>query len=318
VFKRTRFSRFKKGWFMGSLVKPDVLKKSRINFTRRNVFIFFSLICGTYGLAYAFSTEEAIPFVGRNKRVMVPHKYEKMIGDYYRSNFLRRHAIVHPDHELVKHIEEIGNKITRDNGLPDHEYILIDSNEVNAFVFPGNTVFVFKGILPFFGNDSAAALVLSHEIGHVVAGHAMFSLVYITPLVLLSNMIGGSILRNIVHLFISLPFSRENEIEADSIGLYMTIRSCYLLKDSLIFFQNMKEHGGEKNEWTSTHPSWSNRIKNLEEIKDKDDFKTMQNTCQRSFHPKPYYMFKNYDYSKTLPHISFNQYKELRKKRLSK
>jgi len=234
----------------------------------------------------------------------------------YRANFLRSHAIVNTDHELAKHIEEIGNKITRDNGLPDHEYVLIDSPDINAFVFPGNTVFVYKGILPFFGNDSAAALVLSHEIGHVVAGHAMSSLIYIFPLVMLCGLIGGSLLSNAINLLVSLPFSRDNELEADTIGLYMTIRSCFRLKDSLLFFENMKEFAGDYSEWSSTHPSWSHRIQNLNDIREKIEFIELQNKCQRSFHPKPYYLFKNFDYSKGLPHITFKAYEELRKKKL--
>jgi len=128
-------------------------------------------------------------------------------------------------------------------------------------------------------------------------------------------MIGGSPLRSIVHYFISLPFSRDNEIEADTVGLYMTIAACYRLTDSLVFFHNMKKFAGDSTEWTSTHPNWSHRIRNLEEVKDKDDLKTMQSSCQRSFHPKPYYMFKNYDYTKSLPHITFSDYEALRKRK---
>lgn len=69
------------------------------------------------------------------------------------------------------------------------EVKVIDAPEqMNAFVLPGNKVFVFSGILPICAGEDGLAAVLGHEIAHNIAHHDSEKLsqrFYLIPLALL-------------------------------------------------------------------------------------------------------------------------------------
>jgi predicted Zn-dependent protease len=69
----------------------------------------------------------------------------------------------------LKQIQEIGDRVTTANGLPQQKYYLVRDETHNAFVINGH-VFVTTGIVPVLKNKDGAAMVLGHEIGHALAG----------------------------------------------------------------------------------------------------------------------------------------------------
>jgi len=311
---RRYFRKRNKGFSIGGSKNAHIPK--RVNHLRRNILSFTGALGGFYGLLYIFADKVDIPYTSRKKKVVIPLEYETKFGKMMRDNFLRNQSIVHPDHELSKRIEQIGNNITRSNGLPDHEYILVDSPVVNAFVFPGNTVFVFRGILNSFENDSGAALVLSHELSHVMAGHAMSQLVFITPIGILAYFIGGEFLAALLDVAISLPFSRKSELEADTLGFHMMAKCCYNINDSLIFYKKMLDTDKSASDYLSTHPSWSLRIDNVKSLMNEDSIKKIVSICPRpTKRDIKYDLFSRADLKETLPTLTFQEYEKLKEER---
>lgn len=128
-------------------------------------------------------------------------------------------------------------------------------------------VFVFSGLLPICANEDGLAAVLGHEVAHNVAHHTGERLsrqLYIIGLVaLLSWTIDSTaqLAAVVLDYAISRPGSRQQETEADLLGLLMMAKSCYNPEEAVSFWQRMiKAEKFAPPQFVSTHPSSANRI----------------------------------------------------------
>ena len=163
----------------------------------------------------------------------------------------------------------------------DWEYILIDNKKIkNAWCMPGGKIAVYTGILDVTKNTNGLASVMGHEIAHAVAKHsverASRSALLNTGTQLIDIFSGGKLTQvnritgiNTVGLLSQIgimnPFSRKQESEADYLGMIFASLSGYDIRETKKLWERMKESkkGKEPAEFMSTHPSSSNRIKNL-------------------------------------------------------
>ena len=165
----------------------------------------------------------------------------------------------------------------------DWEYILIDKKKVrNAWCMPGGKIAVYTGILEATQNTDGLAAVMGHEIAHAVAKHsverASRAALVNTGTQLLDIFSGGKLSEvnrttgiNTVGLITQLgllnPFNRKQESEADYLGMIFSSLSGYDIRETVKIWERMKKlnKGKEPPEFMSTHPSSSNRIKDLNE-----------------------------------------------------
>ncbi len=165
----------------------------------------------------------------------------------------------------------------------DWEYILIDKKKVrNAWCMPGGKIAVYTGILEATQNTDGLAAVMGHEIAHAVAKHsverASRATLVNTGTQLLDIFSGGKLSEvnrttgiNTVGLITQLgllnPFNRKQESEADYLGMIFSSLSGYDIRETVKIWERMKKlnKGKEPPEFMSTHPSSSNRIKDLSE-----------------------------------------------------
>ena len=152
------------------------------------------------------------------------------------------------------------------------EAVLIDDDAtVNAFALPGGKCAVYSGILPVCEDDSGLAVVLGHEIGHVVARHGTERLTrevgIEAGLALLQAGEYEALTRTLVALTLSLPYSRSQELEADHIGLVYMARAGYDPRAAPAFWRRMDSSSADRPiEFLSTHPSPESRIRRLQEL----------------------------------------------------
>ena len=165
----------------------------------------------------------------------------------------------------------------------DWEYILIDKKKVrNAWCMPGGKIAVYTGILEVTQNTDGLAAVMGHEIAHAVAKHsverASRATLVNTGTQLLDIFSGGKLSEvnkttgiNTVGLITQLgllnPFNRKQESEADYLGMIFSSLSGYDIRETVKIWERMKKlnKGKEPPEFMSTHPSSSNRIRDLGE-----------------------------------------------------
>ena len=162
------------------------------------------------------------------------------------------------------------------------EYILIDNKKVkNAWCMPGGKIAIYTGMLEVTKNTNGLAAVMGHEIAHAVAKHsverASRSVLLNTSTQLFDIFTGGKLSQvnrvtgmNTVGLLSQIgimnPFTRKQESEADYLGMIFSSLSGYDVRETKKLWERMKEanKGKEPPEFLSTHPSSTNRIKNLD------------------------------------------------------
>ncbi|MBE7421313.1 MAG: M48 family metallopeptidase [Zoogloeaceae bacterium] len=153
------------------------------------------------------------------------------------------------------------------------EVILIGAQQVNAFCMPGGKIAVFSGLLLGLDlNDDEAAAVMGHEIAHALREHARerIAKTELTRLgaSLLSEFVGGGKYSGVISAggqLMTLKFSRDDETEADTVGLELAARAGYDPRAGVTLWKKMMAaNKGAPPQWLSTHPSGRNRIEEIE------------------------------------------------------
>ena len=232
---------------------------------------------------------------GRKQLSLVPESELQLMATSQYKTFLDENKVMNPasskDAAMVDRVgARISNAITKYyNGQGQQsviegykwEFNTIDSKEANAWCMPGGKVVVYRGLLPITQTEAALAIVIGHEIAHAIAKHGSERMSQG-----MIQQLGGMALeialsqkpQETQNLFMQaygigstigavLPWSRQQETEADHYGLIFAAMAGYNPQEAIPFWQRMANAGGEKPpEFLSTHPSDETRIKKLKQF----------------------------------------------------
>jgi predicted Zn-dependent protease len=232
------------------------------------------------------------------KLALIPNSMLFSMAEEQYKEFLSENEIVHINCTSHAHcrrygrdaemLERVGQRIAvaaqkllehegKRNNLRDYnwEFTLVYNNTVNAWVMPGGKIVFYTGILPITANEDGAAVVMGHEAAHAIRNHGQqrvslallqqfgsITLALATAnqspefqdILLTSFGIGST-------LFGTLPFSRENEREADRDGLLLMAIAGYNPDEGARLWERMGR--GSTPEFLSTHPDPGNRVRDL-------------------------------------------------------
>lgn len=152
------------------------------------------------------------------------------------------------------------------------EVAVFDTDDVNAFVMPGQQVGVYRGITELTENDDQLASVLGHEAGHIDGRHSAARAS--ASMAAQAAMVGGAIAiaqsdelsqygntlaalgGAAIQLGILLPYSRSHELQADKLGVDYMYKAGYDVRQAPRLWELMdaKSAGNRPPEWMSTHP----------------------------------------------------------------
>ena len=179
------------------------------------------------------------------------------------------------DPVITDYVDRLGQNIVKhsDAKVPFHIKV-VDTDEVNAFAFPGGYFYVNKGLLLAARNEAELAGVMAHEISHVTARHAtarMSKGQYLQLAAIPAMFVGGYWaqmgIQQALGLGINLELmgiTRESEREADQLGIQYLWNAGYDPNAFVSFFEKMqqdeKSKPGRLAGWFRTHPSTTDRI----------------------------------------------------------
>jgi predicted Zn-dependent protease len=154
------------------------------------------------------------------------------------------------------------------------EVNLLDSKDLNAFCMPGGKIAFYSGILSQLQlSDDEVAAIMGHEMAHALREHARARMGKTAATrigaTLLSAVLGlggtGDALLNMGGQLLTLKFSREDESEADIVGLDLAARAGYNPAAGVTLWQKMLgANKGAPPQFLSTHPSGATRIQDIE------------------------------------------------------
>jgi predicted Zn-dependent protease len=159
------------------------------------------------------------------------------------------------------------------------EVNVLSSKDVNAWCMPGGKIAVYTGLIERINpTDDELAAVMGHEIAHALREHsrerasqelAKSAVIGIGAALLGLGSAGADLGNALATVTFSLPFSRENEREADRIGVELAARAGYDPRAAITLWEKMAKVGGGSVELLSTHPAPASRIEDLKVYSEK-------------------------------------------------
>jgi len=186
------------------------------------------------------------------------------------------------DSRTVDYVRSIGRRLVKHAGGAKYPYTfaVADYREINAFALPGGPIWVHRGILHAATRESQVAGVIAHEIAHISHRHAAEQLTKATfanwgfgVLGALLGNDGGATAARVAASFLAngifLQFGRDDEREADRVGLQMMTRAGWDGRGMVELFEilrrEQKRDPSQVEVFFSTHPSPQDRIARLQQ-----------------------------------------------------
>ena len=224
------------------------------------------------------------PVTGRKQLNLVGDSTINQLGmQSYQQEVSKAKIDTNPAHvELVQRVAKRLSEAAEKQFHPGYQWetkVIDDPKTVNAWCMPGGKIAVYSGIFPITQDENGMAVVLAHEISHALAHHGAERLSRSTLMQLgeagllaavqagkpQATQVAGAALGLGAQLGVELPFSREQESEADHIGLVLMAKAGYDPATAVDFWQRMLAYskGKEPPAFLSDHPSSEQRIADI-------------------------------------------------------
>jgi predicted Zn-dependent protease len=222
-----------------------------------------------------------LPDMGDSSGTLITPAEEKEFGEaFFRS--LHSQIAINQDAEIQEYIQSIGRKLVANSDAPGHpfHFFVVMENDINAFAGPGGYIGVNSGLILMTEAESELASVMGHEIAHVTqrhlfraaeaAGRLSIPTVAATLAAILlgtqSPALGQAAIMAIQagSVQFQIDFTRENEEEADRVGMQTLAASQFDPRSMPTFFERLQQstryYGQAVPEFLRTHPVTTSRI----------------------------------------------------------
>ena len=229
----------------------------------------------------ALSLNTELPDLGNSASSLMTPKRERDLGKAFMRN-IRRTQKVMDDPLLADYIQQLGDKLVNSSavrGTP-FSFFLIDDPQVNAFAGPGGYIGVYSGLVLTTETESELAAVFAHEIAHVTQQHLLRAwestsqmsipnAAILLAAIVLGATVGGdaaaaaAVGGQAALIQQQINFTRENEKEADRVGIEILAQSGYEARAMPAFFARMgkatRVYASKLPEFLMTHPVTTSR-----------------------------------------------------------
>lgn len=218
-----------------------------------------------------------VPITGRQQFIMSSDSEEQALGlQAFNSEWKQHGRSSNATYNTA--LSSCANALIKVSEVHDYEwqFMVLDSDEQNAFCAPGGKIGVYSGIMDVMRNEAELAFVVAHEIGHAVARHygekkAWSDVADVAAAVgkaYAGEAVSSQMLDAATQLGIKLPLSRSKEYEADEIGMILMARAGYNPSASIEFWSRFV--GDSKTSGLSglmsTHPRDEARIQAMKDL----------------------------------------------------
>ena len=248
------------------------------------------LVASSLGLSgCATTTKDSVSGVKRSQFMLLPSgSVDKMSAQAYAQTLgeARKKNTLNVDPAQLERVRTISNRLIAQVGVfrPDAvnwkwEVNVEKNDQLNAYCMPGGKIMVLSGMIDKLkATDDELGAVIGHEISHALREHGRerMSQAYVQQFGLqaLASLVTGSAGAAIAQgagvgsqLFFALPNGREQEREADKMGLELAARAGYNPDAAVTLWEKMNAiNKGAPPEFLSTHPASASRIADLKAL----------------------------------------------------
>ncbi|HYA49299.1 MAG TPA: M48 family metallopeptidase, partial [Burkholderiales bacterium] len=218
------------------------------------------------------------PVTGKHELSLYSEAQEIQMGKQTDTEVAAQYG-VYDDAALSKYVGSVGSALAAKSQRPSlpWRFTVLDSPVVNAFAVPGGSVYITRGILAMMNSEAELAAVLGHEIGHVNAKHSVHRMSEQTLAQV--GLVAGSVVSKEFAKYaglasaglqvLFLKYSRDDERQADSLGVTYARAASYNPADMAVTFAALQKMGDLQGGrslpgFLSTHPLEAERIKNVQ------------------------------------------------------
>ncbi len=227
-----------------------------------------------------FRNSSVNPVTGAKQHVSISADQEIALGLQAAPEMLQQYGGEDPDPNDVALVSSVGEELRSksDAGTTSYKFVfhcLADDHTINAFALPGGQVFITRALLHKLKTRGQLAGVLGHEMGHVAARHGAQQM---AKQQLTQGLTGAAVIatydsRNsqsraamamMVAQLVNLKYSRDDESEADKLGVRFMSQSGYDPRAMLGVMDVLKAEGGSGSaEFFQTHPNPDHRMERI-------------------------------------------------------
>ncbi len=222
-----------------------------------------------------------LPDFGDSTGQLISPEEEQKFGKRF-FHALKQRADLNNDLEIHEYIEKLGQSLVKNSDSPQvpfHFFVVMDQ-QINAFAGPGGYIGINAGLILRSKREGELASVMAHEIAHVTQRHlyrayeASKQLSIPTTMATIASLLLGFVSPELAQgaliatqagsIQYQINFTRDNEQEADRVGMQMLSLSEYDPRNMVSFFQTLQEasrlYGTGPPEFLRTHPLPTSRI----------------------------------------------------------
>jgi predicted Zn-dependent protease len=221
------------------------------------------------------------PVTGKKELNLISEQRELALGQETDAQ-VRAEYGVYEDAGLTGYVMASGTAMGPHTHRPKmvYHFAVLDTPVINAFAAPGGYIYVTRGILALMSSEAELEVVLGHELGHVNARHTARKLSQMI-LVQAGLAIGSAVSETFAKIsglagigvqLLFLKFSRDDEREADHLGVEYSRSAGYDPSRMVVFFTSLERMGDLSGKghalpgFLSTHPLTSERIRNVKAL----------------------------------------------------
>ena len=214
-------------------------------------------------------------------RTLMDAADEARIGAEQHPLILKEFGGVYNEPQLNNYVRRVMARIAKASDKPEADYqiFVLNTPVVNAFALPGGYTYVTRGLLALADNEAELAGVIGHEIAHVTARHGARRHTASVGTQIVAGVLGAALkigaginpkatgdLVNLGGAALLAGYSRENEYEADNLGIQAMARAGYRPQAQADFLTKLGRYGAyqsggkQKTNWFSSHPNNAERV----------------------------------------------------------
>ena len=247
---------------------------------RREQFPEWLLVVFTFAACIPWLGCATNPATGKSQIMLISEQQEIELGEREDANTVAQFGL-YDSPKLQNYVQEIGLSLAGVSERPNLPWSIkvLDDPVVNAMALPGGYVYLTRGILAHLNSEAELATVLGHEIGHVTARHSanQMSKAQLAGIGLGIGMMvdpGVAGLSDIAQMgtqVLFLKFSRDDERQADELGVRYLVKDGYDPRESPQVFEMLRRVSAQSQQgsvpgWMSTHPDPENRSTRMRQL----------------------------------------------------
>ena len=254
---------------------------------RRGGSLIAAIIMAIIGAITYFSSSSKNDVTGEVQHISIAPDQEVALGLQAFPEMAQQFGGEITQKSVDDYVEQVGQRIVAksDAGSGPYKYdfhVLADPETINAFALPGGQVSITVGLLKRLHNEAELAGVLGHEVGHVVARHSaeqlskqQFAQTLVGAATIASynpdrpgSSVQNAAIAAAIGQLVSLRFSRNDELEADALGVRLMKEAGYDTRGmhDLLLILEQQSQGGRTPEFFSTHPNPANRLTLVDQL----------------------------------------------------